>query len=141
MNETERVKQMKLEKNYAFGKSVDLPFEETETKVREELLKEGFGILTEIDIASKFKEKLGKDFRKYIILGTCNPALAWEAFGRELDIGTLLPCNVVVYEGDDSKTVVMIMDPVAALSLIGNPEISEVAMLVKQKMERVLSAL
>lgn len=132
---------MNLQKNYAFGKSVPTPFAETEARVREELLKEGFGILTEIDVASKFKEKLGKDFRKYLILGACNPALAWEAFGRELDIGTLLPCNVVVYEGDDATTVVMIMDPVAALSLIGNPEIAELALLVKQKMERVLSAL
>lgn len=132
---------MELQKNYAFGKAVNTPFAETEIKVRAELLKEGFGILTEIDVADKFREKLGKDFRKYLILGACNPALAWEAFGRELDIGTLLPCNVVVYEGDDARTVVMIMDPVAALSLIGNPEIEELAMLVKQKMERVLSAL
>lgn len=132
---------MNLKKTYAFGKAVQTPFAETEARVREELLKEGFGILTEIDVANKFKEKLGKDFRKYLILGACNPALAWEAFGRELDIGTLLPCNVVVYEGDDAKSVVMVMDPVAALSLIGNPEIEELALLVKQKMERVLSAL
>ncbi len=132
---------MNLQKNYAFGKAVQTTFAATEARVREELLKEGFGILTEIDVASKFKEKLGKDFRKYLILGACNPALAWEAFGRELDIGTLLPCNVVVYEDDDAKSIVMIMDPVAALSLIGNPEIEELAMLVKQKMERVLSAL
>ncbi|TWJ16682.1 DUF302 domain-containing protein [Geobacter argillaceus] len=132
---------MNLQKNYAFGKAVQTTFAETEARVREELLKEGFGILTEIDVASKFREKLGKDFRKYLILGACNPALAWEAFGRELDIGTLLPCNVVVYEGDDAQTVVMIMDPVAALSLIGNPEVEELALLVKQKMERVLSAL
>ena len=132
---------MELLKKYAFGKTVSTPFEETEARVRAELLKEGFGVLTEIDVAGKFREKLGKEFRRYLILGACNPAMAWEAFGRELDIGTLLPCNVVVYEGDGQGTIVMVMDPIAALSLIGNPEITELAMLVKQKMERVLSAL
>ncbi len=124
---------------YAFGKTVAAPFEATEKRVREELLKEGFGILSEIDVAGKFKEKLGKDFRKYVILGACNPALAWEALGRELNIGTLLPCNVVVYEADDGGTAVMIMDPVAALSLIGNPEVARLAGMVKEKLERVLT--
>lgn len=126
---------------YAFGKTVQSSFYETESKVRGELLKEGFGILTEIDVRQKFKEKLGRDFRNYIILGACNPALAWEAIGREPNIGTLLPCNVVVYDDSDGKTVVMVMDPVAALSMIDNPEIAELAQKVKQKMERVLSAL
>lgn len=130
---------MEMRTPYAFGKTVDDPFEATEKKVRQELLKEGFGILTEIDVTGKFKEKLGKDFRKYVILGACNPALAWEAFGRELNIGTLLPCNVVVYEADDNGTTVMIMDPVAALSLIGNPEVSGLANMVKEKLERVLA--
>lgn len=124
---------------YAFGKTVAAPFEATEKRVREELLKEGFGILSEIDVSGKFKEKLGKDFRKYVILGACNPALAWEALGRELNIGTLLPCNVVVYEADDGGTAVMIMDPVAALSLIGNPEVAGLAGMVKEKLERVLA--
>jgi uncharacterized protein (DUF302 family) len=132
---------MELQTAYAFGAQFNIGFDETLKRVREELAKEGFGILSEINVASKFKEKLGKEFRKYLILGACNPTLAWEAFNREINIGTLLPCNVCVYEGDDTKTVVMIMDPVAALSLIGNPEITEVATLVKQKMERVLSAL
>lgn len=126
---------------YAFGKPVQSSFYETEAKVRKELLKEGFGILTEIDVRQKFKEKLGRDFRNYIILGACNPALAWEAIGREPAIGTLLPCNVVVYDDSDGKTVVMIMDPVAVLSMIDNAEIAELAHMVKQKMERVLSAL
>ena len=87
---------MELQTAYAFGKDIDAPFGEVEQKVREELGKEGFGILTEINVQDKFKEKLGRDFREYVILGACNPALAWEAFGRELNIGTLLPCNVVV---------------------------------------------
>lgn len=132
---------MELKTPYAFGKIVELSYGEAEKRVREELLKEGFGILTEIDVRQKFKEKLGKDFRDYIILGACNPAMAYEAFGKELNIGTLLPCNVVVYGTDGGTTSVMIMDPVAALSVIGNPELTELAVRVKEKMERVLSAL
>jgi uncharacterized protein (DUF302 family) len=126
---------------YAFGKKYDAPFEEVEQKVRIELAMEGFGVLTEINIQDKFKEKLGRDFREYVILGACNPALAWEAFGKELNIGTLLPCNVVVYRDDDDKTVVMAMDPVAALGVIGNTELNEIAVQVRAKMERVLAAL
>ncbi len=126
---------------YAFGKQIDAPFGEVEQKVRIELAKEGFGVLTEINIQDKFKEKLGRDFREYVILGACNPALAWEAFSKELNIGTLLPCNVVVYRDDNAKTVVMAMDPVAALGVIGNTELNEIAVQVRAKMERVLAAL
>ncbi len=132
---------MELTRPYAFGKTVTLSYADAEKKVREELQKEGFGVLTEIDVKEKFREKLGREFRDYIILGACNPALAWEAFGRELDIGTLLPCNVCVYTGDDGQTVVMVMDPVAALSVIGNPGLMELARTVRGKMERVLAAL
>ena len=132
---------MELQTAYAFGKNIDAPFGEVEQKVRAELTKEGFGILTEINVQDKFKEKLGRDFREYIILGACNPALAWEAFGKELNIGTLLPCNVVVYRDDNGKTVVMVMDPVAALGVIGNPGLSEIAAQVRARMERVLAAL
>ncbi|RII25531.1 MAG: hypothetical protein CXR31_13200 [Geobacter sp.] len=132
---------MELTTAYAFGRTVSLPYAEAERKVREELQKEGFGVLTEIDIKEKFREKLGRDFRDYIILGACNPPLAWEAFGRELNIGTLLPCNVVVYTGDDGQTVVMAMDPVATLGVIGNPALNDLARKVREKMERVLAAL
>ncbi|WP_026839940.1 DUF302 domain-containing protein [Citrifermentans bremense] len=132
---------MELKKTYAFGKTVDLSYAEAETKVREELAKEGFGILTEINVRKKFSEKLQKEFRDYIILGACNPPLAYEALNREIDLGTLLPCNVVIYTRDDGKTAVMVMDPVSALSLIGNPEITEFAKIVAQKLERVLAAL
>lgn len=132
---------MDLQTPYAFGKTVGSSFEATEAKVRNELLKEGFGILTEIDVAGKFKEKLGRDFRKYVILGACNPAMAWEAFAKELNVGTLLPCNVVVYETDGGGTTVMIMDPMAALALIGNPEIFPLAAKVREKLEKVLSVL
>lgn len=132
---------MELKTTYAFGKTVDLPYNEAEKKVREELLKEGFGILTEIDVKKKFAEKLQKEFRNYIILGACNPSLAYEALGREIDLGTLLPCNVVVYTRDDGKTAVMIMDPVAALGMVGNPEMTELAKEVAAKLKRVLAVL
>lgn len=132
---------MTLQTPYAFGKKVDASFGEVEQKVRSELAKEGFGILTEINIQNKFKEKLGRDFREYVILGACNPALAWEAFAREINIGTLLPCNVVVYRDNDDMTAVMVMDPVAALGVIGNAELTEIATQVRCKMERVLGAL
>lgn len=132
---------MNLTTTYAFGKQVDAPFREVEQKVRTELAKEGFGVLTEINIKDKFREKLGRDFRDYVILGACNPPLAWEAFGKELNIGTLLPCNVVVYSAEDGNTVIMAMNPVAALGVIGNNELTEIARLVRAKMERVLAAL
>ncbi len=132
---------MELTTSYAFGKTVGMGYAEAVARVREELAKEGFGVLTEIDVTHKFREKLGRDFRDYIILGACNPAMAWEVFQRELNIGTLLPCNVCVYTGDDGATVVMVMDPVAALGMIGNAELTEIAGTVRQKMERVLAAL
>ncbi len=132
---------MELMKPYAFGKSVASTYGETERKVREALQKEGFGILTEIDVKEKFREKLDREFRDYIILGACNPGLAWEAFARELDIGTLLPCNVCVYAEDGGRTMVMVMDPEAALGIIGNPELTELARTVKEKLGKVIDAL
>ncbi|HAJ28450.1 MAG TPA: hypothetical protein DCG53_14625 [Syntrophus sp. (in: bacteria)] len=132
---------MELQTAYAFGRRFNTPFGEVEMQVRAELAKEGFGILTEFNVKNKFKEKLGRDFRDYVILGACNPALAWEAFAREINIGTLLPCNVVVYRDDDNKTVVMVMDPVAALGVIGNVGLTEIAAQVRVRMERVLAAL
>jgi uncharacterized protein (DUF302 family) len=132
---------MEIQTAYAFGKKVDASFKDVEQKVRVELAKEGFGVLTEINVQDKFKEKLGRDFRDYVILGACNPALAWDAFALEINIGTLLPCNVVVYRDDNGKTVVMVMDPVAALGIIGNAKLGEVAAQVRARMERVLDAL
>lgn len=132
---------MELTTPYAFGKIVALSYTEAEKRVREELLKEGFGILTEIDVQKKFKEKLNKEFRNYIILGACNPNLAYEGISKEINLGALLPCNVLVYTDDNSATVVMVMDPVAALSMIGNPDMAAMAAMVKEKMERMLAAL
>jgi uncharacterized protein (DUF302 family) len=132
---------VELQTAYAFGKDIDAPFGEVEQKVRQELAREGFGILTEINVQDKFREKLGKEFREYVILGACNPALAYEAFAKEINIGTLLPCNVVVYRDDNAKTVVMVMDPVAALGVIGNAVLTEIATQVRTRMERVLAAI
>ena len=129
---------MQHEIQYAFGKSVADDFATVNQRVRDELQQEGFGILSEIDVTAKFAEKLDKAFRKYVILGACNPHLAWEAFGKELDIGTLLPCNVVVYENDAGGTTVMAMDPEAALALVDNAEVADLAQQVKAKVSRAL---
>ena len=126
---------------YAFGMTLALPFAEAVAKVQQELQKEGFGVISDIDLKQKFKDKLHKEFRNYQILGACNPGLAYQAFGVEINIGTLLPCNVAVYSISEARTVVMIMDPVAALSLVGNPQLNELAETVKQSMLRVLAAL
>src|SRR5512147_2439352 len=94
---------------YGFTKTIDVPYEEAIEKVRAALAKEGFGVLTQIDLKDKFKEKLGVDFRPYVILGACNPALAYESLQQEMEIGLLLPCNVIVYE-QDGRTVVSAVD-------------------------------
>jgi uncharacterized protein (DUF302 family) len=101
---------------------------------------EGFGILTEIDIAAAFKEKLGADFRPYRILGACDPPLAHQALGADLDIGLLLPCNLVIYEADEpGKTVVAAIDPVAQLGVTGRDDIKPLANEVRERLERVLA--
>jgi uncharacterized protein (DUF302 family) len=137
----EKEESLPLTTPYAFGITLALPFADAVVRVQEELLKEGFGIISEIDVKQKFREKLHKEFRNYVILGACNPGLAYQAFGVELNIGTLLPCNVAVYSISDGRTVVMIMDPVAALSLVGNDQLTELADSVKQSMQRVLASL
>ena len=126
---------------YAFGITLALPFADAVARVQEELLKEGFGTISEIDLKQKFREKLHKDFRNYLILGACNPGLAYQAFGVEINIGTLLPCNVAIYSLSEGRTVVMVMDPVAVLSLVGNDQLRELAETVKHSMQRVLMAL
>ena len=137
----EREESQPITTPYAFGITLALSFGDSVRKVQDELLKEGFGVISQIDIKQKFQEKLHKEFRNYLILGACNPGLAYQAFGVELNIGTLLPCNVAVYSLSDTRTVVMIMDPVASLSLVGNVQLTELAETVKQCMKRVLEAL
>jgi uncharacterized protein (DUF302 family) len=126
---------------YGIGTTVDLPYERAVQRTREELAKEGFGVLTEIDVAATLKQKLGVTFRPYVILGACNPPLAHRALTAERDIGLLLPCNVVVYAADEpARSVVAAMDPIAALELTGNEQVRAVAQEVRHRLERVLAA-
>jgi uncharacterized protein (DUF302 family) len=128
---------------YGFSKTVDVPFGEAVEKARAALKEEGFGVLTEIDIKEKLKEKLGVDFRRYIILGACNPPLAYKTLQEELEIGLLLPCNVIVYEADDTnKSVISAVDAKAMLSVVGhNAILDQVASEVNERLQRVISSL
>ncbi len=112
---------------YGISKTVDLSYEEALARVREALQEQGFGVLTEIDVKGTLKNKLQVDFRRYVILGVCNPSLAHRALMAEIKVGLLLPCNVVVYETDDGKTVVSALDPVVALGIIENETLRETA--------------
>jgi uncharacterized protein (DUF302 family) len=125
---------------YALGVKLDLPYEQTVERVTEALKGEGFGVLTMIDVKATLKEKLDADFRKYVILGACNPPLAYRALGADLDVGLLLPCNVVVYE-ENGGSVVAIADPMAMLGIIHKPEIENVAREARAKLRRVIEAL
>lgn len=127
---------------YGFKKTVALSVDEADARVREELQKEGFGVLTEIDVRATLKKKLDVDFRPYRILGACNPPLAHQALTAETDIGLLLPCNVVVYAGEnENESVVAVLDPEVQLSVTGRDDIRPMAQEVKARMERVLAAL
>lgn len=128
---------------YGFSKTVDIPYEEAVGKARAALNTEGFGVLCEIDIKEKLKEKLGVDFRNYVILGACNPPLAYKTLQEEIDIGLLLPCNVIVYDADEAgKSVVTAIDARAMLSVVGNnPTLEAVAAEVNERLERVVAQL
>jgi uncharacterized protein (DUF302 family) len=130
-----------MEVPFGFGKTVDLEFDEAIETVSTELQAEGFGLMSDIDVAAKMKEKLGKDMPRYRILGACNPPLADKAITAVPDIGLLLPCNVVVRERDDGKVVVGFMDPEAVLSLVGDPQVEPLALDVKSRLQRVMTAL
>ena len=125
---------------YVFGKTVAFGFDEAIKRVTEELAKEGFGVLTEIDVKATLKKKLDIDVAPYRILGACNPQFAHQAMQLEPQIGALLPCNVVVRVEND-KTRVEIMDPQAVLQLVERPEIEGIAAEVRQRLERVLASL
>jgi len=122
---------------YGFHTQPDGNFEQVIDKVTEGLKKEGFGVLTDIDVAATFKAKLDIERRPYRILGACNPALANQAISADSDIGLLLPCNVVVREEDDGRVSVAFMDPVAVLELVDRPEVSTLAREVRSRLERV----
>ncbi|MEP0862407.1 MAG: DUF302 domain-containing protein [Ignavibacterium sp.] len=124
---------------YGFSKTTDYSFEEAIQKVTDELKKEGFGVLTTIDVKETLKNKLNVDFKKYTILGACNPPLAHQALQAEEELGLLLPCNVIVYE-KEGKSVVSVFDPMVMAHIIENPDMKPVAEEVKKKLERVLEA-
>ena len=125
---------------YSMSTTLDLPYEKAVDKVTEALKTEGFGVLTEINVKETLKKKLDADFRKYIILGACNPSLAHRALSADLDIGLLLPCNVVVYE-EQGGSVVAVADPIAMLGIIKTPEIEKVAQEARAKLQRVIETL
>ena len=126
---------------YAYKTTVKLSFEEAVQKVTEELKQEGFGVLTEIDVKDTLKRKLEVDFRKYKILGACNPPNAYKALQTETDIGLMLPCNVVVYEGEGGATVVAAIDPVASMRAVENTGLEATALEVRRKLRRVIEAM
>lgn len=127
--------------SYAFGRTVNLGFDEAVRKATDALAKEGFGVLTEIDVAGTLKKKLDKDMPPYRILGACNPQFAHQAIEAEPQIGALLPCNVVVRVDRDGKTIVEVMDPQAVLGLVGRKDIEPIAMEVRSRLKRMLDSL
>jgi uncharacterized protein (DUF302 family) len=127
---------------YGLKVTVPMPYDRAVERAREELGKEGFGVLTEIDVRATLKKKLDVAFRPYVILGACNPPLAHRALDAERDIGLLLPCNVVVYAGEEpSSSIVAALDPVVLLGLTGRGDLAPIAREVRGRMERVLAAL
>jgi uncharacterized protein (DUF302 family) len=127
--------------SYYFNKTLGISFEETVVKVTEALKKEGFGIITEIDVKETLKKKLNVDFRKYRILGACNPSFAYQALQAEDKIGTMLPCNVIVQEIVGGKTEVAAIDPIASMQAIENPKLRSVAEQVRGKLKKVIDSL
>lgn len=130
-----------MNSNFGFGKPVSLNFDQAIDKVTDELSKEGFGVLTEIDVAATLKKKIDKDMPPYKILGACNPGLANQAISAVPDIGLLLPCNVLVRQDQDGQVSVGFMDPLAVMGLVEDDNVVPLATEVKQKLERVLEAL
>lgn len=126
---------------YYISKKIDATFEQAIDEVKEALGNEGFGVLSEINIHEKLKEKLDVDFRRYTILGACNPAYAYKALQSEDKIGTMLPCNVVVQELSENEIEVAAIDPIASMMAIENPKLAQIAVEIKIKLERVIESL
>jgi len=127
--------------SYYFSKTLRIPFDEAVVKVTEELKKEGFGIITEIDVKETLKKKLNVDFKKYRILGACNPSFAYQALQAEDKIGTMLPCNVIVQETSEGKIEVAAIDPIASMQAINNPKLLDTAEQVRSKLKKVIDNL
>lgn len=130
-----------MSSEFGFGKVVEESFDGAIQKVTAELDKEGFGVLSDIDVAAKMKAKLGKDMPGYRILGACNPALAYQAISAVEDIGLLLPCNVLVREDAKGEVHVDFMDPERVLALVNDPGVAPLAQEVKGRLQRVMDAL
>jgi uncharacterized protein (DUF302 family) len=126
---------------YYFSKILEVSFDEAVTRVTEELKEEGFGILTDIDVKETLKKKLNVDFKKYRILGACNPSFAYQALQVESKIGTMLPCNVIVQETEEGKIEVAAIDPLASMQAVENPELQGVADQVQAKLKGVIAKL
>lgn len=126
--------------DYYYSKVVNLSFDEALVRVTDELKKEGFGVLTEIDVRDTLKKKLDVDFRNYRILGACNPPFAYKALLAEPQIGLMLPCNVVVQESEDNQTVVSAIDPLASMQAVDNAALREVAEQVKTRLQKVIES-
>lgn len=129
-----------MTKDYAFRAELDLPFDAALSKIEAALKTEGFGILTSVDMQATLKEKLGAPFRKYSILGACNPSLAQKALAQDLDAGLVLPCTVVVYESD-GRALITIADPMSVVELLGNPSLQAIAQEAQGKLKRVVESL
>jgi uncharacterized protein (DUF302 family) len=130
-----------MSKAYGFSKKLHIPYEEAVEKATAALKEEGFGVLTEIDVKATLKKKLDVDFRRYVILGACNPPFAHKALTAELEIGLLLPCNVIVYETEDGGSAVSAINPMAALGVVDNPALKGVAEQVTHKVQRAINSL
>ena len=126
---------------YYIEKQTNYSFDEAITKVTEELLKEGFGVLSTINIQEKLQVKLNVDFKKYTILGACNPPSAYKALQAEDKIGVMLPCNVIVQELDNGQVEVAAVDPIASMMAVENPSVANVAIEIKERLMRVIAAL
>jgi uncharacterized protein (DUF302 family) len=138
--ENEKEKGM-IEEKYYFKATLDLPYDQAVEKVRAALADEGFGVLTEIDVKATIKEKLNVDFKPYVILGACNPPLAYKTLQAEEQIGLMLPCNVVVQEIQDGGTVVSAMNPLVIMESVRNPDLEPIAQEVTDKLRSVVKAL
>src|SRR3989344_5161255 len=126
--------------NYGYKRKVPLPFGEAVKKAKRDLTKEGFGVLTEIDVKASLKEKLGLDYDNYLILGACNPPFALKALQAEKDIGLLMPCNVIVYE-DGGKVFVSAILPTVAMGMVGNPSLADIAKTAEGKLKNVVDTI
>ncbi|MFQ5586356.1 MAG: DUF302 domain-containing protein [Thermodesulfobacteriota bacterium] len=127
--------------SYYFSRSLEMPFDEAVARVTEELQKEGFGILTKIDVKETLKKKLDVDFRQYRILGACNPAFAYQALQAEKQIGLMLPCNAVVQEAADGMVEVSAIDPIASMQAVENRTLGDIAEQVRAKLKKVIDSL